>query len=140
MSPTTRIYVEIKWYKELLDLADLFQAPTIAAQVMQSVLLHMSETSGKPVLDAWDVFKLAAQRDDELLAKAAIRSFHLSGYDVALILGGNKPAFFEGIPPRYIYALMYSTFQQTALRKNHDRSRHVLVRDLSQIARDFTLS
>jgi hypothetical protein len=127
-------------YKEYLALTGLFQAPLLEGYIMQYVLQDMNPADGEPELDAWDVFKLAAERNNAELAKAAIRCFTLSGYDVASILGSNKPAFFDGIPPRYVFALMQSTFKVPASNDGYlHHSRQILVRQLSQIADDFTL-
>lgn len=145
MSTAMLINLDIKGYKEsykeYLALADLFQAASIGDYIMQCVLQDMKHpTGGKPQLDAWDVFKLAAERNDLELAKAAIRCFTLSGYDVASILGSNKPAFFDGVPPRYVYALTQSTFKVPASNDGYlHQTRHGLVRQPSQIADDFTL-
>ena len=52
-------------------------------------------------LDAEGIFKVAAERDDATLAKAAVRCFGVYGYSIKDILLAKPPSFVDGIPPRY---------------------------------------
>jgi hypothetical protein len=64
------------------------------------------EKGRKPPIDALGVFKVAAQRDDGALARAAVGCLGLSGHSIMDILFKKPPSFVDGIPPRYLHALL----------------------------------
>lgn len=67
---------------------------------------------GRPPIDAWGVFKVAAERDDAALAQADVRCLGMSGYSIRDILSVREPSFVDGIPPRYLYALLRCSLKQ----------------------------
>jgi hypothetical protein len=74
-------------------------------------LAMVFENGRKPPIDAWGVFKVAAERDDAALAEAAVRCLGLSGHSIKEILFMKPPSFVDGIPPRYLFALMRCSMQ-----------------------------
>jgi hypothetical protein len=63
--------------------------------------------------NAWEVFALAARRDNEALAKCAISCFGRSRINLIGIIAKQPPAFFDNVPSRYFHALLRSFVYQT---------------------------
>lgn len=96
-------------YEELFKLCDQLEAPDIASSLSDNIRATMrSPTTG---LDPWRVFKLAAGRDDIELARLAAVKIHKTDFGLGDALFNNKPAFFDGIPSRYMAALMRCAFK-----------------------------
>jgi hypothetical protein len=72
-----------------------------------------------PNLDVWEVFKLAAVRDDIKLAKGAIAALDTAGLTNKILFqegkGTESLARFEGVPLRYVYRLLMSRFEREDL-------------------------
>jgi hypothetical protein len=105
-------------YNDHLELCDFLQAPEVYDSVINSIAaaLRSSEYCGTP--DAWEIFRFAARRDDFALAKLAIGCFDRSKVDMMRKLGYGPPSHFEGVPPRYVFALLRSfMYKNGKLRK-----------------------
>lgn len=149
IASSTGISVDLSFCKELLAISDMLGTPGIERFLMGELRQSFDPHGDIPPLNAWDAFKIAAARNDTRLAKAAIRCFELSGHNVRRLLLGQSPAFFDDIPPRYIYALMRASFDPTpcpdhrsqfAKSKESSHTREAIhVRTVAQIAYGFTL-
>jgi len=106
-SPSAEMLVKVELCTDLLKLSDMLGTPQVERNVLNSMRIAMTfETGRKPPIDAWGVFKVAAGRDDAVLAKAAVRCLGLCGYSIKDILFRKSPSFVDGIPPRYLFALL----------------------------------
>lgn len=96
-------------YEELFKLCDQFEAPEIANSLAANLRAVMKyPTTG---LDPWRVFKVAAQRNDVELARLSAVKIHGTGSGLGEVFFNNPPSFFDGIPSRYMAALMRSAFK-----------------------------
>jgi hypothetical protein len=109
-SSSTEVSVNLSNCDALLSLSDMFGTPRVERDILRTLRSSLKPDGGKPPIDAWDAFKIAARRDDVELAVSAIWCFELSGHTLKQLLTGNPPSFFDNIPPNYVYALMRSAF------------------------------
>jgi hypothetical protein len=67
---------ELNWrqFNELFRLCDKLQAPEAEASLMLAIRLRVQQRPFPNDLDAWAVFRLAGERNDVQLGKAAIRA------------------------------------------------------------------
>jgi hypothetical protein len=106
-SPSAQMLVKIELCTDLLKLSDMFGTPQVERNVLNSMRIAMTfETGRKPPIDAWGVFKVAAERDDLALAKAAVGRLGLSGHSIMDIVFKKPASFVDGIPSRYLHALL----------------------------------
>lgn len=92
----------------------MFGTPRVETYVLDSMRVAMTSEKGKkPPIDALGVFEVAAKRDHIALAKAATRYSESSGHNIEDLIVSSTPAFFDGVPPRYFYALMRCFLQIT---------------------------
>lgn len=141
--------IDLSICDSLLALCDLFGTPLLERLILTQMRVSLNPKGDALLVDAWNAFKIGAKRDDIDLAKAAIRCFGLSGYDVRSILLRNSPSHFNLIPPRYIYALMRASFDPKVCPDHTEQSRNskdpnhpreaVHVRHLAQSAVRFSL-
>jgi hypothetical protein len=75
--------VKVELCTDLLKLSDMFGTPQVERNVLNSMRVAMTyETGRTPPIDALGVFKVAAQRDDPALARAAVGCLGLSGHSI----------------------------------------------------------
>jgi hypothetical protein len=140
ISTGTSIFIEISLHKEILGLCDMFQAPTIAQIVLDTLTANLMSDNPGTQLDAWDIFKVAAIRDDIVLAKAAIRAFDSLGHDAAKMIATEEPSFYDGIPSRYVYALSRAVVRQPGPESRGYRGSSIHMKSSKQISEAFALS
>jgi hypothetical protein len=123
----------------------MFGTPQVERHVLNSMRSAMTFEHGRvPPLDAREVFRVAAARDDALLAKAAVRCLGSSGHSVKGILF-TKPMFFvEGVPARYLHALLRSSIELHRDDLYHygyseNPRERIIMRDCEKAASQFTL-
>ena len=105
-SSSTEVTIDLSLCDDILSLSDTFGTPRVERYILKTLQSALKPDCGKPPIDAWDAFTIAARRDNVELARSAIWCFELSGHTLKQFVAGNSPSFFDGIPPRYIYALM----------------------------------
>jgi hypothetical protein len=124
----------------------MFGTPQVERNVLNSMRIAMTyETGRTPPIDAWGVFKVAAKRDDAVLAKAAVRCLGLSGYSIKEILFRKSPSFVEGIPPRYFFALFRCSLElkprgSLSMDYSQQSMNSIDARDWESAARFFALN
>lgn len=119
---TLDINLPIAGYHGLFQLCDHFEAPTVAKGILKSLLQMLRQREYPPDLDAWEVFKIAANQDDPVLAKEAVQHFVNSGHKHRAMSYDNPAHFiFAEIPRKYAQALYESGFQVTT---GHSRYKH----------------
>lgn len=92
-------------YKHILDLCDHLRAPSIELSIIQNIKFRVKNVIPCDI-DPLAVFKLAASRDYFNLAKAAIGAFDRANVRIVTMLPTTSPAFFDGVPPRYLFAML----------------------------------
>lgn len=91
-------------YKHILDLCDHLRAPTIELSIIQNLKLRVNRVTHCDI-DPLAIFKLAASRNDFMLARSAIGAFDGAGTTVSTMLLTTPPAF-DDVSPRYLYAVV----------------------------------
>lgn len=92
---------------QLFELCDKFRTLPEQAKAITRALREMLAAGGEPKLDPWEAFKLAAQQEYVALARvAATKLREEQGKHHILKLAETSPSFFEGIPPKFVYALL----------------------------------
>lgn len=102
-----RIDMSVPQFKDLFQLCDDFQAPEQDAAIARALRERFTRQTDNP-LDPWDVFKLAAQRDNLEIAKLAASKLQENDRSLSHLVLANPPSFFDGVPPKYVYALVRS--------------------------------
>jgi hypothetical protein len=145
-SPSAEMLVKVELCTDLLKLSDMFGTPQVERNVLNSMRVAMTYEKGrKPPIDAWGVFKVAAERDDVVLAKAAVRCLGLCGHSIKDILFRNPPSFVDGIPARYLHALLRcSLMMPSGLHPHHheysqESRQPISTRDWEAAADNFSL-
>ena len=106
-SASAEMLVKVELCTDLLKLSDMLGTPLVERNVLNSMRVAMTfETGRKPPIDAWAVFKVAAERDDIALAKAAVSRLGLCGHSIMDIVFKKPASFVDGIPSRYLHALL----------------------------------
>jgi len=95
-------------FQHLLDLCDHLQAPVVELAALGAIRSRMDHKDYPADFNPWEVFALAARRDNIALAKCAIVCFERAGIDVRALLATNAPSFYDNIPSRYFHALLRS--------------------------------
>jgi hypothetical protein len=148
LSTSSEIDIDLSRCEELLVLSDLFGSPRGERYILYCLRKAMNPDGGSPAFDAWKAFRIAAQRDDVGLAKAAISCFELSGYSIKERLTNQSTWHFDDIPSRYIYALMRSAWSSNPRVKYDSRGRPyedagdketIYLRDLKAVSQSFCL-
>jgi hypothetical protein len=96
----------------VFELCDRFAAPRIHALFTQTIQTRIQNGAKFVDLDVWEIFKLAAFRDEADLAEAALSV--LDAYDLKEILFTSDRKSFDrldGLPSRYLYSLMMAKYK-----------------------------
>lgn len=101
------IDMSVPQFRDLFELCDTFQAPEQDAVFARALKERFVRETDNP-LHPWEVFKLAAQRDNLELAKLAGSKLQDDGRSLSHLVLANPPSFFDGVPPKYVYALVRS--------------------------------
>jgi len=99
--------------RDLCDLCLYLRATEIQYIALRAL---MSKPGGMDLMgnfDPWEAFKVAATRGDTELAVLSIKAFDRSSLTIVDILTTKPASFLEGVPPKYVYALMRSAFVGT---------------------------
>jgi hypothetical protein len=91
--------------------------------------------------DPWNIFALAARRNNADLAQCAIGCFDRADLDIKELLAGQPPSFYDNIPSRYFHALLRSAvYPATAYETRKGYSREWLaIREVEQMVGEFSL-
>lgn len=103
-----RINMSAPQFRNLFELCDRFQAPEQDAAIARALKERFIQETTDP-LDPWDVYVLAAQRDNIEIAKLAASKLQDNGRSPSHLVLVNPPSFFDGVPPKYVYALARSS-------------------------------
>jgi hypothetical protein len=135
------IHLDMTGFEQLLDLCDHFQSPAIEKCVLASIQATLEEGRYGSDFDPWTIFGIAARRDSFHLAKAAVVCVYCSGVDLRDLLIAKPPSFYDDIPPRYLHALLRSTFAPiTAFKWRKGPPCDCLqVQDISDMIDNFSL-
>jgi hypothetical protein len=132
----------VKDCQHLIDLCDHLQVPVLHAAIIQSLKFRASRKQPPKGFDAWGMFKIAADQDDLNLAKFAVGCFDRADVSIRDIFAQDPPSLYDGIPPRYIYALLQCFAKPTSTELCQDGTplRGILFRSESEAARAFSLT
>jgi hypothetical protein len=101
--------MSFKDHMALVDICDQLHCTGVDNAVWAATKTQLEEI-GKPAgFTAWETFKVAAIRGDGKTAAKAIRSFEKFGHTFDFICS-QDPDYYDGIPPRYISALLAGNF------------------------------
>jgi hypothetical protein len=88
------------------------------------------------------MFKIAADQDNVDLAKVAIGCFDRADVSIKDIFVQDPPSLYDGISPRYIYALLRCFAKPTSTELCQDGTplKGILFRSESKAAKAFSLT
>ena len=95
-------------YEDLLKLCDFFQAAVVEQLVVKSIAAAMKSKVYDSKLNAWEIFRFAANRNNYALAKLAVGCFDRAGVNKDSMASAQPPSLYSDIPVRYIYHLFRS--------------------------------
>ena len=126
-------------YTHLFALCDYLQAPDQTAAFVRALKRTFDAGCQWP-LDPWEVFKLAAQLDNIEIARLAAARLQEDNRSLTHLLFANPPSFFDGVPPKYVYALVRSSVYHGATRNSSGRIGGAwFEQSPSEIAKNFKL-
>lgn len=128
--------------QHLIDLCDHLQVPTLYGAVIQSLKFRASRKQPPKGFDAWGMFKIAADQDDVSLAKCAIGCFDRVDVSIKDIFVQDPTSLYDGIAPRYIFALLRCFAKPTSFERSEDGTplKGILFRSESEAAKAFSLN
>lgn len=108
---------------------------------MKSLKVQMGNVTINLQFDAWEIFKLAANQGDVVLAKLAIGHFDKSSVVVRDFFAIQSTTLFDDVPPRYVFALLRCFAHPTLVRCTHEGSslKAIVFQSATQAAADFSL-
>ena len=96
--------------KPLLDICDRLQGSDLDNLVWKVLTRRLQSTTLFGNLSPWDIFRLAANREDNQVCGLAITAFQIHGYQFDDIC--SQPAdFYDGIPSRYLATLLTGNYR-----------------------------
>jgi hypothetical protein len=111
-SNATNIRLSFKDHQALVEICDQLHCTGVDDAIWTATKKQLEEI-GKPAgFTAWETFKVAAFRNDGKTAANAIRSFEKHGHTFDFICS-QPPSYYDGIPTRYLSALLAGNFQPT---------------------------
>lgn len=131
--------------KELFELCDRFQALQIYDLTCRTMQLRLENSKTFKDLDVWEIFRLAALKDDVKLAKSAIAALDSAGLTQEVLFTNNAKsrARFEGLPVRYVHAILMGKctrdYMYNTTSPDCDMEAVWRPLDSKTIARDFKL-
>ena len=131
--------------KELFELCDRFQAPEVYHVFCRSIQLRMESGKNMGNLDVWEVFRLAAIKDDFLLARSAITALDSVGLTQRILFtnSAGSLARFEGLPIRYVHAVLMARYTSCLKYETPSRDSDIaevwMQQDSESIASSFVL-
>lgn len=111
-SGTLDIEANIDDFHQIFKLCDRFDAPDVTKNILNTLRLRVRGRDYPAGLDAWELFKIAANQDDEDLATAAIHRLQTCGHTHKSLVFDNPAEFmFADMPPRYQVAFFKCAFR-----------------------------
>lgn len=126
-----------KDHRALLEICDRLHCTGVDEAIWTATKTQLEEIDKSGGFTAWETFKVAALRNDGRMAAKAIRSFQRFGHTFDVICS-QGPEYYEGIPTRYLSALLAGNFQPTNTLPSGQRTIETYVRSSREdIARRF---
>ena len=109
-STSSNIRMSFKDHMALVDICDQLHCTGVDEAIWTATKAQLEEIGKPGGFTAWETFKVAAIRNDGKTAAKAIRSFEQFGHTFDFVCSQN-PEYYDGIPPRYLSALLAGNFQ-----------------------------
>ena len=137
-SSTSNIRLSFKDHTALVEICDQLQCAGVDQAIWNATKLQLEEIGKSGGFTAWETFKVAALRNDGKTAAKAIRSFEKYGKEFDYISGQQNPEYYDGIPTRYLSALLAGNFQAVNDPRAGHRTQETYTRaSWEQIAQRF---
>jgi hypothetical protein len=109
-SNSSNVRISFKDHMALTEICDQLHCSGVDEAIWTATKLQLEEIGKSPGFTAWETFRVAALRNDGKTAAKAIRSFEQYGKEFDYI-SSPDPKYYDGIPPRYLSALLAGNFQ-----------------------------
>jgi hypothetical protein len=121
----------------LVEICDQLHPTGVDEAIWTATKTQLKEIGKPGGFTAWETFKVAALRYDGKTAAKAIRSFEQFGHTFDFICS-QGPEYYDGIPTRYLSALLVGNFQPTNTPRSGQRTVETYARSSwEDIARRF---
>jgi hypothetical protein len=109
-SDSSNIRLTYKDHMALVEICDQLHCTGVDQAIWNATKAQLEEIGKSGGFTAWETFKVAALRNDGKTAAKAIRSFETCPQMFDFFCN-QKPDYYDGIPPRYLSALLAGNFR-----------------------------
>lgn len=126
-SNSSNIRMSFKDHMALVEICDQLHCTGVDQAIWNATKAQLDENTKSSAFTAWETFKVAALRNDGKTAAKAVRSFEKTPKEFDYICC-QEGAYYDGIPPRYLSALLSGNFRMVETPRAGHRTQETYVR------------